>query len=585
MESLPTEIIQEIVGHLSGDDLDSVRLVSRELSVVAAVFKYRTLRVPVSRKGLKHLLLVSQQPALASCVREIIYPSSCLPPVAEYESAELPFTKYGSSLDIAEVLQMARVFAKWYNKKMYSPQTKLEDSGECVAALEAALPRMSNIRVLQPCFYQGLDSVRDAFDKWRGTQIGIRRRAIIDMEWDIVWVHAFSTRETWGSKVRGAKQILDLIDVSNRVGLKPQSFAIGSSITREFPALLPTFFAHSSRVLRNCAPLIENLTSLSLYLDGPYQSNWYTPVEDLEKTIKGGRLHKFLSLAKNLRFLSLRINFLHSQYVLDEIRQLSLLDIFGNTYIWKNLQILHLRTPKAIIDVQDLVNVLRRHSGTLDTLSLDVFSLSGGACKDRCAPLINNLTSLSLYLDGPYQSRDETNFESLEEAIKGGSLHQFLSSAPNLRFLSLRINFWDLYYVERPLSLLDIFGNTCAWKYLHTLHFRSSNTIIDVEELANVLRRHSGTLDSLSLDVYSLSGGTCRDLLDSLKEQLHLTQFYPMFYREQIMMRNPYSRKELDRMMAYVLHGGPAFPPTAIELEEERLKLGAHGDENGCYIL
>ncbi|KAL7270612.1 hypothetical protein RUND412_006678 [Rhizina undulata] len=314
MESLPTEIIQEIVGHLSGDDLDSVRLVSRELSVVAAVFKYRTLRVPVSRKGLKHLLLVSQQPALASCVREIIHPWGYLPPV---EPA------YGSSL--AKFTRYVSIFVKWYNKKLYSPQTKLEDSGECVTALEAALPRMSNIRVIQPFFSQDIENVKGAFDKWCKAQTGFRRRAIIDVEWGREWVYSLRTIHTEDSKARGAKQILDLIDVSNRAGLKPQRLAIGSSITSEPPVLLPTFFADSVGVLEN-----------------------------------------------------------------------------------------------------DLVNVLRRHSGTLDTLSLDAFSLSGGACKDHFLPPVKNLTSLSLYLDGPYQSKDGANFESLEEAIKGGSISFYL---------------------------------------------------------------------------------------------------------------------------------------------------------------
>ncbi|KAL7269777.1 hypothetical protein RUND412_007543 [Rhizina undulata] len=408
-------MLQEIVGHLSGDDLDSVRLVSRELSVVAAVFKYRTLRVPVSLKGLKHLLFVSQQPALAYFFREIIYPWGYLPPL---EPA------YGSSL--AQLTQYASIFVKWYNKKLYSPQTMLENFGECVAALEAALPRMSNIRALQPCFMSQVSKMSK--------------------------VHLISE----DSKARGAKQILDLMDVSNRAGLKPQSLAIGSSITSEPPVLLPTFFADSSRVLRNCSPLFENLTSLSLYvLDGPHKSNYYTLVDGLEKPIKG-----------------------------------------------------------TIIDVQDLVNVLRRHSGSLNTLSLDIFSLSGEACKDHFLPLVKNLTSLSLYLYGPCKLKDDTNFESLEEAIRGGRLHHFLSSAPKLRFLSLRINFCDLIHEEIPLSLLDIFGNTCVWKYLHTLHFGTSNTFIDVKDLADVLRRHSGTFDSLSLDLYSvsISGGTRRDI-------------------------------------------------------------------------
>ncbi|KAL7272204.1 hypothetical protein RUND412_005000 [Rhizina undulata] len=560
MESLPAEILQEIVGHLSGDDLDSVRLVNRELSGIATVFKYRTLRVSVSRKGLDHLLFVSQRPALAYCVREIIYPWGYLPPVSRRHSRTLS-TKYGSSLDIAEVLGVARVFAKWYSEKVYATQTKLEDSGECFAFLEAALPRMSNIRVLRPFFCQGLNSVRGVFDKWRArplTPVKSRRR-IIDMDWDIIWVHALSALQTKDGEARGTKNILDLISISYRMGLKPDGFVIEPGIIKyHSPVLLSTFFADNSGVLQFCAPLIENLTSLSLHLDGPYQSKNYTTFDGLEKTIKEGRLHKFLSSATNLRFLSLFIHFRDSVNIFDKERQFSLLHIFGNRRIWKNLHTLHLRTPVAIFDVQDLLSVLRRNSGNLGTLSLEMFSLSGGTWRDHYAPRLVNLTSLSLCLKGPYKSEDPTDFESLKQAIKASRLHKFLVSAPNLRFLSLRIIFHDLLFFQKPpLSLLDIFGNTFVWKYLRTLHFRASHTIIDVKELVNVLKRHSGTLDTLTLDVNSLSGGTWRDLLDTLIEHLQLTQFHPTFYKKFLRCSN--SRMEFDRMMEYVLHGYPDF--------------------------
>ncbi|KAL7267798.1 hypothetical protein RUND412_009598, partial [Rhizina undulata] len=83
MECLPVEILQEIVGHLPEKDLNSVRLVNHGLSAASNVFKYRILRVRVSRQGLNHLLYVSQQPALAHCVREIIYPYHHLPQIFE----------------------------------------------------------------------------------------------------------------------------------------------------------------------------------------------------------------------------------------------------------------------------------------------------------------------------------------------------------------------------------------------------------------------------------------------------------------------------------------------------------------------
>ncbi|KAL7270911.1 hypothetical protein RUND412_006367 [Rhizina undulata] len=391
---------------------------------------------------------------------------------------------------------------------MYAAQTKLEDSGECFAALEA------NIRVLQPFFYQDFNSVRGAFDKWRARPLtrNKSRRRIIDMDWDNIWVHALAALQTKDGEARGTKNVFELICLSYRVGLKPEGLAIfRPSITSKYPipALLSTFFADNSRVLQFCAPLCGNLTSLSLCLDGPYQSKNYTTLDGLEKTIKAGHLHKFLSSATNLRFLSLAINIRDIVPTVVKEPHFFLRNIFGNRRIWKNLHTLHLRTPDAIINVQDLVNVLRRNSGNLDNLSLFLLSLSGGTWRDHCAPRIENLTSLTLYLNGPYKSSDHINFESLEKAIEASRLYTFLSSALNLRFLSLRIEFSDLLFFQKPpLSILDIFGNTSVWKYLHTLHFRASHTIIEVKELVDALRGHSATLDTLTLDVNSLSGGT-----------------------------------------------------------------------------
>ncbi|KAL7271977.1 hypothetical protein RUND412_005240 [Rhizina undulata] len=172
MEGLPAELPQEIVCHLSGDDLDSVRLVNHELSAAANVFKYRTLRVPVSREGLDHLLYVFQQPALANCVREIIYPWGYLPTVAEPHACFVKeyFTIGGPDIEVDEIIQMAFIFVKWYKNKIMTTQTKLEDSGKCVAALEAAIPRMSNIRILQPGYCRV--ALCDEFDKWREIMTG-----------------------------------------------------------------------------------------------------------------------------------------------------------------------------------------------------------------------------------------------------------------------------------------------------------------------------------------------------------------------------------------------------------------------------
>ncbi|KAL7267964.1 hypothetical protein RUND412_009433 [Rhizina undulata] len=422
MEGLPAEILQEIVGHLSTDDLDSVRLVNHELSAAANVFKYRTLRVPVSRKGLDHLY-VSQQPALANCVREIFYPWGHLPPVAFPASGDL--TEYNLPLwKLMKVIQKGYDFVKWYNK-MYTTQTELEDSGESVAALEAALSRMSNIRVLQPGFC--LDHPGDEFDKWRGTLTGTGS-GNNDIDWNLIkWDYVIYPKSTKDCEARVTKHILDLINVSYRVGLKPHGIG---SITGESP----------------------NLTSLTFLLYEPEEFGNYVDARGFKKMFEEGRLQNFLSSATNLQYLSLGLG------------------------------------------------------------------------------LSNSL---------------------------------------------------DLIY---SFSLLDIFGHTRIWKYLRTFDFISFNTPINVMDLANLLRSHSETLETLSLNLETIFGGTCRELLDILKEKLHLTKFDISFNQKRFLNdEKPYFDKLWDQTEAYVLHGGPGFPPTEMELEEERLnssdEVEAHGYE------
>ncbi|KAL7274615.1 hypothetical protein RUND412_002478 [Rhizina undulata] len=435
MGGLPAEILQDIVGHLSGDDLDSVRLVNHEFSAAANVFKYRALRVSVSRKGLDHLLYVSQQLALANCVREIIYPWGYLPSLAQPSSREFLRSQRENRPipELVAILRMARHFVKWHNHKIYTRQAELEDSGECVAALEAALPRMPHIRFLQPSFSPNFDSFLDKIDEWRGTLTSSNGGDNIGMDWDKSGgcnVYPYSTEDC---DARAAKHVFDLIDISYRVGLKLNG--IGSSITGKSPIFRLQFFSDSSGILQNCVPLIENLTSLSLSLQ---EAPSYIDVEGFKKTFTGGRLHKFLCSATNLRVLSLGISFCPS-------------------------------------------------------------------LADECL-----------------------------------------------------------------FSLVDVFGDVRIWKYLHTLRFWTDIIPINVKDLVDFLRRHSETLKELSLDLTTLFGGTCRDVLDFIKGQLHLTKFKPNFSDEiEWYPRMPFSDTDMDRMIAYVLHGGPGFPPTEIELEEE----------------
>ncbi|KAL7266043.1 hypothetical protein RUND412_011425, partial [Rhizina undulata] len=82
------------------------------------------------------------------------------------------------------------------------------------------------------------------------------------------------------------------------------------------------------------------------------------------------------------------------------------------------------------------------------------------------------------------------------------------------------------------------------------------------------------TLKGLDMDVSILLGGhgTWRDYLDMLKEQLQLEKFKLERASEGFGLydgRREYDNEELRKMEAYVLHKGPPFPPTVLELEQQ----------------
>ncbi|KAL7267614.1 hypothetical protein RUND412_009787 [Rhizina undulata] len=443
MEGLPAEILQQIVGYLSEEDLDSVRLVNHELSAAANVFKYRVLRVRITREGLDHLLHVSRQPELARCVREIAYPWCLSPPMnhIDFLDAVEEDLEALDPTNIATLNRLSQEFVEWYFDTIYTAQLELENSRECVVALETALARMSNIRVLCPGYPCG--RIKKKFNDWRRTLAG-NGSHIIDINWNFLGMNIMD-RQTTMKDDRVTKHFLDLLDVSYRVGLKP--YKIGSTTSTWPNTLSPEFFADSPGILRNCAPLLANLTSISFYL---VPLIYAEDVEAFQKVAKEGRMHNFLSSAPNLRSLSLRF---------------------------------------------------------------DV----GSYCP------------------------------------RGIAFGQVVKSVINLpRF-----------------SLLDILGSTRIWKQLHT--FRLHTNTIDSEELAHFLMCYSSTLKDLSMDVCTLFGGPWRPILDLLNQQFHLKKFKLQCYEQWLRV----GRIGVDaydswpKMEAYVLQRGPPFPPTEMGLEEE----------------
>ncbi|KAL7272376.1 hypothetical protein RUND412_004824 [Rhizina undulata] len=143
MDTVPTEILREIISYFPDrSDLNSLRLVNRKMSAAANIFKFRALKVRVTRKGLDNLLNISRQPELALYVREITYPHCRLAPMQNpyLEAVKL----YMDQKQFLAVEWLAATFFDWYTDS-YDAQIGLEESGECVRILESALSRMLNI--------------------------------------------------------------------------------------------------------------------------------------------------------------------------------------------------------------------------------------------------------------------------------------------------------------------------------------------------------------------------------------------------------------------------------------------------------
>ncbi|KAL7269131.1 hypothetical protein RUND412_008214 [Rhizina undulata] len=112
------------------------------------------------------------------------------------------------------------------------------------------------------------------------------------------------------------------------------------------------------------------------------------------------------------------------------------------------------------------------------------------------------------------------------------------------------------------ISLLDVLGRGHVWKRLEILNL---NFPIDEEGLVEFLAHHARTIKSLSLKHCRLLNGMWREILDFLKERLHLTGLALVDLREMLLpgyrTYTYYGHDALGKMEDYVLRGGEPFPP------------------------
>ncbi|KAL7269584.1 hypothetical protein RUND412_007747 [Rhizina undulata] len=362
MDRLPSEILQEIVSYLFASDLDSMRLVSRRFSAIANIFKFRSLRVRVSRKELDNLLNISQQPHLAKCVREITYPFDRLASVELDQSSDGILEKFW----IVKVL--AKQFFHWCMEK-YVAQIELEVSEECLRALETAFSRMPNIKVIVPSYNTFV--MRSKFKSWLNT-LNNEERGVTSWESDDFW---WEVLLPIANKYQALDAFEDPMETAHSVELKLDSFECGIASCW----LGVGVFGNKSEFW-DWASLFQNLICLSLCIT---TMDWFEDLQEMDKGSKEG-LHKFLSISQTLRKLSLTIECAKRQKFLELAAAgpyfgdfaFPLLDILGRDHVRKCLHTFSLKFPS--IRFEEIVEFLGRHASTLKCLHLQSPTLLNG---------------------------------------------------------------------------------------------------------------------------------------------------------------------------------------------------------------
>ncbi|KAL7267577.1 hypothetical protein RUND412_009831 [Rhizina undulata] len=241
---------------------------------------------------------------------------------------------------------------------------------------------------------------------------------------------------------------------------------------------------------------------------------------------------------------------------------------------------------QAMKVVMDLVNTTHRLGFKLDRFGRRGAGVwreffTSGSYLHNCASLLQNLTSVYFCITTSPRDHDSyEDIEALKKDAKEDQIFKLFSCSPNLRTLSLELNDMVRRVKFLEIPLLDLLGRGYVWKYLHTFNLKVF-TPVNPHDLENILGRHAVTLKCIRLGFPMLPSGTWREIMDFLKERLDLTDLKLDHPREKHRHGGFFPRYqyriygiEAQRTMEnYVLRGGGPFPPTHMELEENRWEM------------
>ncbi|KAL7266827.1 hypothetical protein RUND412_010610 [Rhizina undulata] len=320
MNTVPTEILHEILNHVPERDLGSLRLVNHFFNTAANDRYFRTIRVPFTNAAIETLKHLSHQPHVVRCVQHLIYPYR---------------------LDSSSVPSCMRVYRR--------PRSQDEGPQEVFDIVKFALSKMPNIREITT----NLHGVKFEDDD------GLPENSIMQPIDSNEHLHA----EAFCELLAGLSQAQTRLDTLT-------IHSVWSGILRD-----------EVNTVWKYAPLFQNLSSLTVFFcsDGSILD-----YERMQDDVNEGRIFKFLSSAPKLKKLSLGLdweNFNECGFI-GRPRVAPFPKILGDNFVWERLEAFYFNHGYGSIHTEELMHFWARHSTTLKIFGLYIPRLGTGTWRE-----------------------------------------------------------------------------------------------------------------------------------------------------------------------------------------------------------
>lgn len=408
--SLPFEIVANIIRHLPNEDHKNLRLVSKDLSVVAAQFLFESVYISARLKDRENFTSVSEHPVFSQLVKEVVF-----------DSTNIPFTE-GDDRILANQASYTRFLDKNLNSSTgakyskasfrrgfkifledFYEQTKLAtynghdmtritqylshpanfssllmeqvNHGDVVnylpddlVRLVRGLPRMPKVRrfKISDCrWLTNPECRKPIYSVWKDNDntlsVSVKNEGVRGIDKVILNPRPWPSRNEQAEKMgcnrswyRGffvLTQAASMTDMGTLASFKVERACIISGLSQ-------VVFSMSQRELYHTMNAFSNLTTIQLKIQtGPLNGKAW------EKTMSYGHLAQILGAAKHLQILELRMNAVH-------INPVPFTKFIG-THTWPNLREFTLATVMLELDGNAFLEFFERHRNSLRSLWLE----------------------------------------------------------------------------------------------------------------------------------------------------------------------------------------------------------------------